>query len=59
MSPMSPIRNFIKCELIKDNVVLGEFDSIVECCEYAKNNYNLSFTMLQKYKKHKGYIIKV
>lgn len=51
----SPIRNFKKCILINDNGLYKEFNSKKECCEYARDNFNCSYSSLMKYNKFKNY----
>jgi hypothetical protein len=54
---MSPVRNYRKCKLVKDEQVVGEFDSILQCSRFASLNYGLSYSMLNKHLNHKGYYI--
>ena len=60
-STMSPTRNFKECLLIRniDNLVVGNFSTISDACKYAADNYNCSFTGLQRNHISKGYSIKI
>lgn len=60
-STMSPTRNFRECLLIRnaDNLVIGNFSTISDACKYAADNYNCSFTGLQRNYVSRGYSIKI
>lgn len=53
----TPVRNYKECILYKGNKMIGEFKSINEACRYARDNYNASYSMLNKHRKYKGLII--
>lgn len=50
-STMSPVRNFNTCELFKNGIKVGEFQSISKACRYASKYYNASQSSLSKYLK--------
>ena len=56
-STMSSIRNFIICELYKEDTVelIGTFNSIKEASRYAADNYGCSFSGMIKNYRSKGY----
>ena len=57
---MSQVRNYRECQLLKDGVPIGHFQSISEACRYASKHYGVSFSSLSKYGKSKGFeVLKV
>ena len=38
-----------KCKLFIDDIEICEFKNICEACAYAKENYNIPYTQLQKH----------
>lgn len=50
---MSPVRNYRKCILYKNGIYVSEFQSINEACRFAVDNYNASYSMLNKHRKWK------
>lgn len=50
---MSPIRNYIECSLLKNGKIIREFKSCREAARFAKEQYNASPSVLEKYKKYK------
>ena len=55
----SPVRNFRKCKLYKDNVFVDEFQSVKAAIRYAAKEYHISPTMLEKHRHHKNISIEV
>lgn len=53
----SPTRNYKECYLVKNNVIIGEFKSVIEACRYAHEHYGISQTSLDKYRKVKDFKI--
>ncbi|MEG1142943.1 MAG: HNH endonuclease signature motif containing protein [Clostridia bacterium] len=53
----SPVKNFIECSLLKVDELIDNFTSITECCRYARDNFECSYTSLMKYRKHKNFTI--
>lgn len=54
----SPIRYFKECILIsEDEFFAKEFKSIASACRYASENFNCSYSMLNKHHEHNGYKI--
>jgi uncharacterized protein YaaR (DUF327 family) len=54
---MSQIRNFRECFLYKDGVMINEFISVTAASNYAHKTYGISFEMIYKHRKYKGFEI--
>lgn len=53
------VRNFRECALFYKNKLIKTFKSVNEACRYASENYGLSYTGMNKYRKNKlGFEIK-
>lgn len=50
----SPVHNYISCGLYVDNKFIKSCASVKEACEFARDNFNASFSSLYKYKKVKN-----
>lgn len=46
---MSPVRNYTECKLYKSKRFIKSFISIREAAKFASNNYEASFSSLNKY----------
>lgn len=55
----SPIKNFTNCSLYFKDELIGNFKSIKEAIRFAVKKFDVSFTMLEKHKKHKDCRIEV
>lgn len=51
---LSPVRNYISCDLFAYGNYINTFISKTKACEYAAQTYKISKTMLQKYGHNKG-----
>ena len=51
---MSQIRNYVTCDLYKDNVFLGHFQSILDAAKYANEHYGASLSGIVRNYKSKG-----
>jgi len=54
---MVATRNYRKCFLFIKGEKVDEFNSILDACKYASNNYNYNFSMLYKHLKQKDCVI--
>lgn len=57
-SKMGPVRNFCNCKLFYEENLIGTFESINECCRFCET-LGLSYSSMNKYRKCRGYVIKV
>lgn len=55
---MSPVRNFVRCSLWKNEEKIKDFQSVLECCRFAAKEYGLSISSLSKYRKVRDYEVK-
>ena len=55
----SNVRNFKECELWNKDGFVKTFKSISECCRYCRDELDLSYSSMEKYRKCRDYIIKV
>lgn len=53
----SQVRYFKECELYKGDILIGKFQTISEACRYASDEYGVSYSMLNRYKKVKDFKI--
>ena len=49
---LPPIRHYKRCALYYKGRKIKEFKSINACCRYASKKFKISFTGLNKYRKH-------
>lgn len=56
---LSPTRNFVKCDIYKDNTFIKTFKGIAPAARYAAALFNVSETSLCKYHKSGNISIKV
>lgn len=57
-STMSPVRNFVNCELLYEDIVMERCQSIEEASRIAAEKYGCSYSMINKHRQHKGYSIR-
>lgn len=50
---MSPVRNYVKCDLYYNNEYIASFKSVIEASRFVSKNYGYSFSMINKHLKYK------
>lgn len=56
---MSPVRNFQRCELFYNDILIDSFQSVSLVCRFASENFGISQSSLRKYgKSQKAKIVK-